>query len=281
MNKKVLTILVLLLIVIIIGSYQLIFVQRNAFGGIKIITIPTTNVFLDDVLLGKTPFEDKYKSGEYIVKLIPETATADVVAWQGKIKINPSVLTYVNRELAKSELVSSGEVLTLEKINQTQPQITVASQPDAAIVLLDGQEKGISPITFDVTTGEHDVSVSSIGFVSRTIRVQATTGYKLQINFQLALTDSSAGSVSPDASVSASPAAPSEKKTDKKKVRIKDTPTGFLRVRTEASTSSEEIAQVKPGETYTLLEEKESWYKIAYAQDKQGWISARYAEKEE
>jgi len=62
-------------------------------------------------------------------------------------------------------------------------------------------------------------------------------------------------------------------------VLIKETPTGWLRVRMEPSTTATEAAKVNPGEKYPLLEEKGGWYKIRYSGDKEGWISAQYATK--
>jgi uncharacterized protein YgiM (DUF1202 family) len=58
-----------------------------------------------------------------------------------------------------------------------------------------------------------------------------------------------------------------------------DTPTGFLRVRKEASTTAEEIGRVNPGEFFRLLDEQNSWYKIEFQTDKEGWVSGQYAQK--
>ena len=63
-------------------------------------------------------------------------------------------------------------------------------------------------------------------------------------------------------------------------VVVKGTPAGWLRVREEASSSSKELARVDEGDEFTLLEEKNGWYKIAYEQGKEGWISGQYAEKQ-
>ncbi len=62
-------------------------------------------------------------------------------------------------------------------------------------------------------------------------------------------------------------------------LQILDTPTGFLRVRANPSTSASEITQVKPGEKYSLLEEKASWYKIKVKEGTEGWVSGQYAKK--
>jgi hypothetical protein len=62
---------------------------------------------------------------------------------------------------------------------------------------------------------------------------------------------------------------------------IKDTPTGFLRVRSDAATTSSELARVKPGEKYSILDEKSDWFNIQLEATKSGWISSQYAEKVE
>ncbi len=62
---------------------------------------------------------------------------------------------------------------------------------------------------------------------------------------------------------------------------IEDTPTGFLRVRMEPSTTATEAGRVNPGEKYTILEEDNGWYEIEYDEEKTGWVSGQYAEKVE
>lgn len=277
MKKKGLLAIAIFVTIFIIGAYKLIISRSKGFGGMKINANPSANIFLDDKLIGNTPYEEKLSEGEYILKLIPSDASDQMVSWQGKVKVNPSVLTYINRELGPSELTSGGEILTLEKTNQSQSQLEITSQPDATAVLIDGQEKGITPLTVNVSEGEHDVAVSSPGFIGRTVRVQTTNMYKLSISFQLILTDSEKTSTA-----SATTQSLGEVKTTPSKegkfIKIKDTPTGFLRVRNGPKTTASEVGQIKPGEQFPLLDEQEGWYKINYAQGKEGWVSGRYAE---
>lgn len=66
---------------------------------------------------------------------------------------------------------------------------------------------------------------------------------------------------------------------EKPYVVIKDTPTGWLRVRKTPSTSAEEIAKVNPGEEYKFVEANESgWYLIVLEDGSEGWISGTYAQ---
>ncbi|HBP51615.1 TPA: hypothetical protein DD455_04780 [Candidatus Shapirobacteria bacterium] len=62
------------------------------------------------------------------------------------------------------------------------------------------------------------------------------------------------------------------------KIRIKETETGWLRVRETASNGSLEVGRANPGETYEFVSEESGWYQIVY-KGKNAWVSAKYAEK--
>ena len=65
------------------------------------------------------------------------------------------------------------------------------------------------------------------------------------------------------------------------KVEILSTPNGFLRVRSAATTDSQEVSRVNPKDIFVLVEESgdSKWYKIEYETGKTGWISSQYAKK--
>lgn len=278
--KKGIIIFVLLIIAFSFGVYTFITTRHANVAGLKIVSTPVASIFLNDKLLGKTPYEDRVSPGEYILKLIPDDTASQGASWQGKIHLSPSLLTYIKRELGTSELTSSGEILSLEKNSSNEAHVAVFSAPDAATVLFDGQEKGTTPLTIrNVLPGEHDIAISSPGFIGRTVRVQTLAGYTVSADFQLALSQTSSESISPVPT--GGEKTPSSSGREKPYVKIKDTPTGFLRVRMSPSTGAIETAQIKPGETYSFLEEKEGWFKISYESGKEGWISSRYAEKVE
>lgn len=67
--------------------------------------------------------------------------------------------------------------------------------------------------------------------------------------------------------------------TSSVKIEILSTPTGFLNVRNSPSASGGLKTQVKPGETFDLLEENPAgWYKIKL-KDGEGWVSSQYSRK--
>jgi hypothetical protein len=259
-------------------------------ASLKITSTPQATIFLDTQHLGKTPYEDKVKSGEYTLKLIPESGTT-AVSWQAKVKLIPGVLTYVNRELSDQELTSAGEILTLEKISGKSAEIAVLSTPDGAQVNLDGISKGSTPLVLqNIEIGDHEISVAAPGFLTRGVKIKTTPGFKLVASFQLALsslpatpsatpTPGPTPTGTPKPTTSPRPTGTPSAELPRPYVKILDTPTGWLRVRIEPSTSATEAAKVNPGETYPLLGEQSGWYKIRYEGTKEGWISGQYAEK--
>lgn len=283
MSKKVLFIVVFFAAVVLFGLYKIWVDKSTASAELKVVATPNANIFLDDKLIGKTPFDETQKSGEYILKLIPEEASANFSTWQGKINLYPSVLTYVRRDLGPSELTSAGEIVTLEKINTNTPQISVVSTLDGSQVLIDGQERGTTPLTVDSSPGEHEVAVSTTGFTGRSIKIATIENYKVIVNFQLALSspDQSPIQETPTESTQAGKITTGTPATSKPYVLINDTPTGFLRVRLDASLAATEVAQLKPGDKVEFLEEKEGWFKVLYSEGKEGWVSQRYSEKVE
>lgn len=262
-------------------------------GELRIESQPVGSIFIDNKHLGRTPYRDKITTGEYVVKIIPESVVGTGGSWEGKVKIGPNSLTFINASLSESELTSAADVLWLEKVSGNKPELAVLTNPDGATIMLDNETKGAAPLILsNLSPGDHTLTIISSGFVSRTIKVKLTPGFKLISSIKLALSTGS-GLIS-EASPSAQPSGtitPTPKVTGKTTpsptvpdpakpfVVIKDTPTGFLRVRMEPSTNATEAARVKPGEKYSLLDTKTGWYQISYETNKEGWVASQYADK--
>ena len=159
-------IIFLILLVIFAGFMAVRFFiidSQNAYGRLKIVSSPTTSIFVNSVVIGKSPFEDKYKVGEYVLKLIPEGVATETASWQSKIKIYKNALTYVNRELGTSDTTSAGEIFTTTKMdkspkNAASGEVYVETEPQGAIVYLDNDEKSVAPVALsDVLKGEHEL----------------------------------------------------------------------------------------------------------------------------
>lgn len=284
-------ILAIILVGLIIKSK---FFGKSGLGAISISTTPKSVVFIDGVQMGMTPYlNDKIQSGEHTIKLVPETTTDNLTSWEGKINLLPNILTVVNRTLGPSESASSGEVIWLEKIaSKDKSSLAVVSVPDQAVIKIDGEPRGFAPIVLeDLNPGSYQIVVASPGYEERTISAKTIAGYKLIVNVQLAKkvegieeATSSAEKEGATPSPKASPTPKATSKTEatsleKPYVKIKETPTGWLRVRMAPSTSATEAAKVEPGEMFPYLnEEKNGWYKIEYEKDKEGWVSGVYVE---
>lgn len=57
---------------------------------------------------------------------------------------------------------------------------------------------------------------------------------------------------------------------------IKATPTGYLNVREQPTSSAKVVTQVHPGEVYSYTLSKSGWYQISLPNDQSGWISGQY-----
>lgn len=294
MKTKLIILLALILLFAIFIVIRYIYMDtQNVFGKLRIISSPTTSVFINGVAVGRTPYDEKYKVGEYILKLIPEGLATETASWNGKIKIYKNALTYVNRELGSSDISSSGEIFTTTKMDKPGKsgygEIMVETEPQGAIVTLDNDEKGVATLILsDVIKGDHELSVYMPGFSRRTQKISVDDGYRVNAFFKLSLDKN-------QLKPTITPVPNDKDATDSADINkvtfitIKETPQGWLRVRNDASIEASESAKVKPGEKYDLLEEKEGWYKIKFNGNAkglesgsfdEGWVSAQYSTKE-
>ncbi|OGG04960.1 hypothetical protein A2Z33_06740 [Candidatus Gottesmanbacteria bacterium RBG_16_52_11] len=310
MRRKVIFLVALIgLVAIGVGVFRMVRTSAPKQGVLKVNSEPAASIFIDDRVIGKTPYEEHIGEGEYNVKLVPDATTTQLATWQGKVQIYGNLLTFVNASLGETDFSTAVDILWLEKTKTKNSELTVLTSPDGAAVSVDTQGAGSTPLTLsDITVGDHTVSVDSPGFLPRSLKVKTTAGYRLVASIKMAIssmsaTPSAAPEASPTAEIVQSPTptgsvksspTPTKKVSgtptptgkaaadpDKPYALIKETPTGFLRVREQPSTASRELAQVKPGEKYTILDEQSGWYQISYDGENKGWISGQYATKVE
>lgn len=244
------------------------FFPRGKFGPAALQVFskpPGAQVSINDNSVGVTPYKNQgIKSGD--IKLVVGTGSA---SFAKIIKLNPKVVTVVNRELSDNLFLQAGEILSLE----AGAGLAISSTPDGAQVEIDDKKAGTAPAHIkDIQPGAHKVVISKDNFVSRAIQVEVHSGYQLTLEATLATTAESLAKIL--GSPLATPAA-----TLAPKVKILSTPTGFLRVRDNPTFGAGEIGRVNPGEDLILLEEKPDWFKIRLVNNREGWISAQYAKK--
>ncbi len=261
MRKIILWLLVLLSVVVLLirysGKLQQILLGIKQQSGISIFSTPSeATVSLDDKEVGKTPYEDKnLEVKQYTVKV-----DKDGASWQGNIKLAAGTMAIINRDLAKEVASSSGEILTLDRGRG----ITVISNPADSEVEIDGTKYGKTPISINIPSGEHTILVSHPNYLNRSIKISLPESFNLTVSVDLALSEV-------DLTTVTAPVI-----TQTQEIVVKQTPTGFLRVRDQASLNGKEIAQVKPGDKLILLEELAGWDKIRLPDGKEGFVSSTY-----
>lgn len=272
--KKVKTVILILLgLGILAGAiFFLLGYFRRANAGILVESIPASSVYIAGEQVGRTPYETNLNPEEVVVKLIPETIDKALAPFETKVTLSSGIKTTIRREFGETEESSAGEIVSFEKVGGKEVSISVVTIPNSAQITIDGVVRGFAPYkTTSVSPGEHSLVVSSQGYVDRTITVKAVVGYRLTAVVKLKPN----GEISPEEKV--------EGETTEKKIMVEilSTPTGFLRVREEASTAAKEVAQVNPGERFPFLGEdtENNWFKIGYKEGEEGWVTGQYAKK--
>lgn len=256
----VILISILILIVRFSSKIEEVLLGIKPVGGLSIMSVPdSATVFLDNKEVGKTPYEDKALDvKEHLVKLDINGNT-----WQGKVNLNAGTVTIINRELARDQASSSGEILSLSKGRG----VTIVSSPSDADVEVDGKSFGKTPILINLPSGDHTILISHANYLKRSIRANLPQGYNLTVSADLALSEADLTTVT----------APVITQTPE--VIVKLTPTGFLRVRDKGSLSGKELAKVNVGEKLVLLEEQGDWDRVRLSDGTEGFVSSSYVEK--
>jgi hypothetical protein len=276
MRKVIFIALTILAAVLVFSVIIFLFTQNKSKGALQITSNPNSKVYLDGKFIGSTPFrtndlKDMILEGEYTIKLVP--ASGNFQAFEQKITIFPKVLTVVDENFAQKGF-DNASIISLSQIaGQKDAQISVVTFPQDTQVFLDNNLRGQSPILLKkVSVSDHELKIARNGYKDKIVRLRTVLGFKLEALIYLGL----------DPNVASSSAVPTflNSSESAQKVLILDTPTGFLRVRDQPSLAGAETGQVKPRETYQLLDEQTGWYQIQLANGKTGWISSQYAQKQ-
>lgn len=241
-------------------------------GGIRIETTPKASVYINGSMVGKTPYNGSFKAEKINLKLVPESSS--LVPFETSITLSPGVETAVGRNFGETEGASSGYVISFEKGKKDTASLVAVSTPDNAQVLIDGVSRGFSTYeTSTIAPAMHTVSLKSPGYREFSMNIKTLVGYRMTFYAKLAEGES-------QDRVEEMP------KTSVKTVKILNTSTGFLRVRTEPGNKGTEVAQVKPGEEFPYLDTdiETGWIQIQYEASKSGlpsgltgWISGDFA----
>ena len=249
-------------------------------AGVLVQSEPEATVFIDGVQVGTTPYEVKMKPKEMSLRLIPFSQGEALATYQTQIKLTEGVTTVVRRIFGPTEDSSAGFVLSFEKMKRGEASVAVVSHPESAQIMFDGKLTNTTPYKIEsVKAADHTLTLTAPGYLNGDVSIKTALGYLLTAFVKLAKLPDEEKKVE-------------EEKLEQKRivVEIQNTPTGFLRVRFDASTAASEVGRVTPGKKYPFQEEKEvgtmKWYKIEYettgssaSSGKSGWISGEYAKK--
>ncbi len=261
-------IVIILLAAVVLGGCNLV-PQKS---GIEIMSYPTAKVYINGKEAGMTPYKNtSLTPGKLEVRLVGADRE-----WSRAVELRNNINTVIDWEIGKSEKSSGGYILFLEKTGDTNKAgLLINAVPNKCAVAVDGEIKGYSPIKLDdVGEGDRQITISYPGYKGVNVYVKAIKGYQLIVESKLAREEVAGEYVPVD-----SEKIVSELEAGSEKVKIKETETGWLRVRSAASNNASEVARVNPGEDYDLIEEEGEWYKISLKNGTEGWISAKYAEK--
>lgn len=236
---------------------------------------PTAKVYINGKEVGSTPYKNlDLKPGDNEIRL-----TTDKREWKKTLELQNNINTVIDWQFGDETDNDSGYVLYLEKTGSNKPSLLINTVPSKATIKIDNIVRGSSPMKInEISGGDRQLTVFSPGYKSVNIFMKAISGYQLVVETKLAVEK-----VDVDQALQKEKEATSSGLSveQNKKVIIKETETGWLKVRENNSASSKEVIKVKPGEQYVLLSEEKDWYKIDLGSSKSGWISATYAEKSE
>jgi hypothetical protein len=264
----------LFLIVLISGLFLGGCSLSNKKSAIEINSYPVAKVFIDGKEMGLTPYRNRSLSpGEIEVKL-----EANGKSWTKKIKLQNNISTVVDWEFGDKEETSGGYVLYLEKTgDKKNAGLMVNTNPNKSTVTVDNEVKGLSPIRVaNIGEGDKHLALSFPGHKTLDVFMKSLKEYQLVVDAvliedKIEVAQEEIKQENPD--LVSNPATV--------KIKIKETETGWLRVRESSSSAAREIAKVNPGATYAMLEESRDWFKIDLGDGQSGWISTTYGEKSE
>jgi len=244
-------------------------------SAVEINSYPVAKVFIDGKEMGLTPYRNRSLSpGEIEIKLVTNDRS-----WSKKIKLQNNISTVIDWEFGENDDESGGYVLYLEKTgDKKKAGVMVNTNPSKSTVMIDNEVKGLSPLRIsDIGQGDKHLALKFPNHKTMDIFMKSLNEYQLVVDAVLA--EDKVEVVNEEETKVENADLVSTPTTVL--IKIKETETGWLRVRESDSAASKEVTRVIPGATYPLLEEKTDWYKIDLGENKNGWISTSYGEKNE
>jgi hypothetical protein len=267
--KKVWLIFILIVSSIFLGGCSL----SSKRSAIEIDSYPVAKVFIDGEEMGLTPYRNKnLLPGEKEVRL-----ESNEKKWTRRIKLQNNISTVIDWEFGENDDENGGYILYLEKTgDKNKAGLLTNTTPNKSTITIDNEIKGMSPLKItNIGQGDKHIALTYPGHKTIDIFAKSIKGYQLVIEAILAeetvtITEDKDEEIKNPDLVST---------ITQKMVKIKETETGWLRVREKDSSVSKEVARVNPGETFPVIEQTTDWYQLDLGNNKNGWVSSSYVEK--
>ncbi len=278
---------------VFILSASLLFAGCSIGGkksGIQVTANPQASVFLDNKPLGQTPvYQEGVKPGTYNIKITGQDSSLAV--YEGKVTLNPGVLSVVDRQLTADPTKSFGYILSFEPLtNKTDTEVNLVSFPDTVSVMIDGAPVGFTPHKSNsVAAGGHTFTLTSPGYQDLVIKASIKPGHRLVVNAQLGAqtivptptpiaTPSASLTPTPMNEITPLPKQATDSAVLKPFVEILATPdNNHLKVRSENSIGNNILAIVNTGDKFPYFQTSGGWFQIEYQKGLKGWVSASYS----
>lgn len=217
-------------------------------SAVEINSYPVAKVYINGEEVGLTPYRNRsLKPGEVDIKLITNNKS-----WSKKIKLQNNISTVIDWEFEETNDESGGYILYLEKTgDKKKAGLMINTNPDKSTVTIDNEVKGLAPLRIaDIGEGDRHLALSFPNHKTIDVFMKSIKEYQLVVD--AVLIEDKVEVIeeikidNPD--LTSAPATIL--------VKIKETETGWLRVRENSLINAKEIGRVNPGLTYPLLEEK-------------------------
>lgn len=280
-RNKIIKSLLISLGILFVGVFLLFFLDtlRSQQSGILVESEPVSDVFINNALVGQTPYEANLASGLINIKIVPQTDTLNLDGYETKLILVPGVRTIVKRVFRPTIDESSGVLVSFEKFLAKESYVSIISVPDNAEVKINGKVYGLTPLRVSLPAGDYQLIVTADGYLEKSLPVKVYKGYKLTASVKLAKQQTE-NNIFKDSEIQVL----GDQKI-MKRVKISKTDTGFLRVRDGSGTDYLELGQIHEGQEFDVFEEDASkgWLKIKFINSEgipiEGWISAEFAEE--
>lgn len=258
-------------VIMIIGCSLLL--SGCTFGtkksAIEVYSTPNAKVYVNGKEMGTTPYKNTAMVPQAVeIKLISGSKSVNK-----KIVLKNGLTTVIDWKFDNNG-DDGGYILNMENTGGSKCGLIINSIPNKATIAIENEIIGSTPKKIDdLGVGEKHVSVNFPGYQGANLFLKTTMGYNLIVEAKL-IKDNKViqAEIEPELS-------PVSESVFVIMVKIKETETGWLKVRELNSGTSKELTKVKPDERYELIEEKADWVKIKLNDGSQGWVSSKYVEK--